>query len=656
MNDLNLKILVVTVIVLGSSLTLVAGLALAITSLPSSPGYPAGDRVLRIRAVDQNGKWGLPLYTANDVLNWIADLQPTTLNRFSDGVPSGAASVPVAVGQPVMTTTQFVQNVLTAMGKYTTTAQIFGRLSLKDYLPAAGCTGCTGSNATFMSEAQQIYAFYSSLNPPQKLLSLDNTLPFASYYGVNAPAQAAAIQTNLYNIGFTGVEWGACTSQNLPGIQSDTSFFTMECSAPCTTVSNCTINLTALATDKSLPSTKEIESQIDFPAEMSALELLPVDSQAQIFTNQASNQTKWGTHYMYPIAQVGTQSWYALQQLTSATGPWHGQSLYAVMKSLLNTYNPLTTTTGLSVSFSSSASGGLPGTNIIFYPSVSGGVAPYTYTWSFGDSTSSTNSTTVNHTFATAGSYTASLTVKDSSTLSSTASQTITIVNPPLTISFTYSPSIVTAGTMMTFTGTASGGVRPYTYTFFFGDGSSASPGVSGVNIITHSYSVAGTYSAYVQIKDSSVPQGTATSGTQTITVNPTTPPPLSSSFTISPASSGTIYTAQAVTFVASATGGLGPFSFAWNFGDGTTNTGNQTVVHTYALGGIYNINLNVTDSEVPPKTANIIQYLTITQSATVGGTVTSIGVPIILIIGVSITAIGIAVPTVYLMSKRKPE
>ena len=43
-------------------------------------------------------------------------------------------------------------------------------------------------------------------------------------------------------------------------------------------------------------------------------------------------------------------------------------------------------------------------------------------------------------------------------------------------------------------------------------------------------------------------------------------------------------------------TGGLSPYSYAWDFGDGTTATG-QTAVHTYTTPGTYTIKVTVTDS-----------------------------------------------------------
>src|SRR5207245_11079402 len=61
---------------------------------------------------------------------------------------------------------------------------------------------------------------------------------------------------------------------------------------------------------------------------------------------------------------------------------------------------------------------------------------------------------------------------------------------------------------------------------------------------------------------------------------------------TVDPASPGEGGT---VTFVASANGGTGPFSFAWDFGDGSVDSGPSTT-HVY-VAGAYTVTLIVTAS-----------------------------------------------------------
>src|SRR3989442_4011316 len=52
----------------------------------------------------------------------------------------------------------------------------------------------------------------------------------------------------------------------------------------------------------------------------------------------------------------------------------------------------------------------------------------------------------------------------------------------------------------------------------------------------------------------------------------------------------------QIVTFTGTATGGVGPYSFTWDFGDGSGATG-STVSHSYSSANYFNVTLTATDS-----------------------------------------------------------
>jgi Phosphoesterase family/PKD domain/Bacterial Ig-like domain (group 3) len=68
----------------------------------------------------------------------------------------------------------------------------------------------------------------------------------------------------------------------------------------------------------------------------------------------------------------------------------------------------------------------------------------------------------------------------------------------PLSTSFAFSPSSPVPGQSVTFTGTASGGTAPYTFSWTFGDGNS----VAG-NPVTHVYSAGGSYTVTLTTSDS---------------------------------------------------------------------------------------------------------------------------------------------------------
>src|SRR5207245_8119053 len=141
-----------------------------------------------------------------------------------------------------------------------------------------------------------------------------------------------------------------------------------------------------------------------------------------------------------------------------------------------------------------------------------------------------------------------------------------------------YSPASPQAGQFVSFTGSASGGTPPYSFSWSFGDGSAGTG-----SAVTHAYSSAGSYTVTLSIKDGGSPQQTATSQ-QTISVtNPSST--LTASFTFSPSSP---QTGQSVTFTGTASG-ASPYTFTWSFGDGSTDVG-TTPSHTYSSSGIFDV------------------------------------------------------------------
>jgi len=244
----------------------------------------------------------------------------------------------------------------------------------------------------------------------------------------------------------------------------------------------------------------------------------------------------------------------------------------------------------LSASFTYSPSSPQTGQTVSFSGSASGGTSPYSYSWSFGDGSTRTGSS-VTHAYASTGSFTVVLTVRDTGSpqQTTTSQQSITVSGapPPLTASFAYSPSSTQAGQPVTFTASASGGTSPFTFSWSFGDGltGTGSP-------ITHTYSSAGSYTTALTIKDGSSPQQTATSQNTVAVTTP--PPPISASFTLN---SSSPEVGHSISFTASASGGSPPYSYSWSYGDGSTGTGLQST-HTYHSDGTYQVTLTVADSQ----------------------------------------------------------
>src|SRR5205807_3673060 len=122
---------------------------------------------------------------------------------------------------------------------------------------------------------------------------------------------------------------------------------------------------------------------------------------------------------------------------------------------------------------------------VAFTATTTGGTAPYTISWSFGDGATGVGAITT-HTYTTAQSFTVTETATDSSSPSQNAvsSQTIIISALPLpSTSFTFLPASPMVNTPVTFTATTSGGTPPYSVTWNFGDGASGT-GTS----VTHTF------------------------------------------------------------------------------------------------------------------------------------------------------------------------
>jgi hypothetical protein len=183
---------------------------------------------------------------------------------------------------------------------------------------------------------------------------------------------------------------------------------------------------------------------------------------------------------------------------------------------------------------------------------VNGGTTPYTYSWSGGGTLSNVSGLT-------AGTYTLSVTDKNSCT----GSATVTITQPATTLSLSANPT-ANPNCHGAYNGsasaTASGGISPYTYNWL----------PSGGNNPTTSDLSAGTYT--ITVTDA----GGCSSSVTTAITQPTAI--IITANTVDMNSSGACNGQASV----SITGGLAPYTYSWSPGGGTTDTINGKCAGDY--------------------------------------------------------------------------
>ena len=135
--------------------------------------------------------------------------------------------------------------------------------------------------------------------------------------------------------------------------------------------------------------------------------------------------------------------------------------------------------------------------SISFTSTTTGGTAPYTYIWDFGDGGIDATANP-SHTYTTAGSYSVNLLVIDDTNLSDDTTFTIVVENcTPLSTSFVMDNDTICLGDAVQFTSTTTGGTAPYTYAWDFGDNGSAA-----TQNPSYTYNAVGSYAITLNITD----------------------------------------------------------------------------------------------------------------------------------------------------------
>jgi gliding motility-associated-like protein len=204
--------------------------------------------------------------------------------------------------------------------------------------------------------------------------------------------------------------------------------------------------------------------------------------------------------------------------------------------------------------------------------------------WNFGDGTTSTQSGTVSHTYASPGSYTVTLTVTDAAGCASgnggTASQVVT-VNGPQASFYSVGGNVLPVGSTAVFANSSNAyGAAGVTWSWTFGDGTTSSAFSPA-----HVYGQAGTYTVTLTAQDGA--GGCVSTATLQVVIQA-----FNNAFQMNDSyvSSGSCppVTVQFTNTSYNYT------SLLWNFGDGQTAANVVNPSHVYAKPGTFYVSLTV--------------------------------------------------------------
>jgi len=220
---------------------------------------------------------------------------------------------------------------------------------------------------------------------------------------------------------------------------------------------------------------------------------------------------------------------------------------------------------------------------IVLRAAVEGGTGPYNFTWAFGDGGVRAGPD-VTYSYASAGTYTVTLTISDSANHTSAVSKRIPVASP-LSARASFSPPKPAVGQLITFSGNATGGTPPYRYSWTFGD-SEAANGAT----VSHFYINASAFNVTLNVTD-------AMDRFVVVVIVVFATTNLAVDFTFDP---GYPIPGRPITFVPIVSGGTPPHAYTWTFGDGSESD-EERPTHLYAgtdLTATYRVGLEVCDSE----------------------------------------------------------
>lgn len=252
-------------------------------------------------------------YTAQDILEMIAELRPDCLERFITGYQNPDDLVPVRKGCPRMTVLEFLNAAILAGGE---NCHIVPKLNLQWLKNERGA-------AYFWKSAQALYDM--PLVRPIRNINLDVWDHYCREIHTTQEERDELFR-RLREIGYEeiGVNMTGLYRVNHPEI--DYADFNIN-------KETWQVNEQALRTLRSYPNIKRLYMYIDYPGPMNAFRLHSPDRQAEIYTeNIFPYQEKLGFTFVYAVIQ---DSWDANASVTSKEGPYGGKTMYEITKELL---------------------------------------------------------------------------------------------------------------------------------------------------------------------------------------------------------------------------------------------------------------------------------------------------------------------------------
>jgi PKD repeat protein len=285
---------------------------------------------------------------------------------------------------------------------------------------------------------------------------------------------------------------------------------------------------------------------------------------------------------------------------------------------------------------------GLAPLDVTFTDASSGGSLPYAISWNFGDGSSPGAGGVIGHTYTTPGNYTATESVTDAVGTVSQITVVITVVTP-LAVTLSANTTLAVTSASVGFEVHPVYGEGPFSYSFKFGDGGTA----SGAASANHSFSTVGTFEVRATVTD-------ALRETASAFVNVTVVGPLVARISAAPQ---TLTVGQTLNLSAGSAGGLGPYVYTWTgLPTGCSSSGTSIVSCQPSDAQNYTISVTVSDRSRQNSTASTWVLVTAASTGTGGaGSGSTLPGGSLLWILIAVAAVVVVAIALILVRQRRP-